>query len=226
MLEDFFPPVFISSASFGNQAKHAVEIIEWARMLNYNPCKTPIDTESKLRPDGDPVEDPTLFCCLLIAYVDADWAGFPSTRSTSGYCVFLGDNLITWSSKCQHVISRSSVEAKYHGGANAVVETAWVRNLLRELLVPLRSTTLVYGESMTAVNLSSNSVQHQHTKNIKIDVHFVSDLVSTSRVRVLYVPLRYQYEDIFTKGLPSLLFIEFRSSLSVLPSLAQTVGAY
>nr|GEV18548.1 cytochrome P450 [Tanacetum cinerariifolium] len=179
-----------ASGLFLSQAKHAVEIIEWARMLNYNPCKTPIDTESKLRPDGNPVEDPTLFCCLagLIAYVNADWAGCPSTRSTSGYCVFLGDNLITWSSKCQHVISRSSVKAEYHGVANAAVETAWVHNLLRELLVPLRSTTLVYEEIMTAVNLSLNFVQHQHTKNIEIDNHFVSDLVATKELELLADP--------------------------------------
>ncbi|GKD15344.1 ribonuclease H-like domain-containing protein [Tanacetum coccineum] len=74
----------------------------------------------------------------LTAYSDADWAGCPSTRrSTSGYCVFLGDNLITWSSKRQHVISRSSAEAEYPGVANAIAETAWVCNLLRDLLVPL-----------------------------------------------------------------------------------------
>ncbi|GKE55949.1 ribonuclease H-like domain-containing protein, partial [Tanacetum coccineum] len=233
---------------------------------------------SKLGPDGDPVEDPTLFrslagalqylaftrpdlsyaiqkiclfmhdprvphytalkCILrygrgtldqglqlycshtsqLIAYSDADWAGCPSTRrSTSGYCVFLGDNLITWSSKHQHVISRSSTKAKYHGVANAVAETAWVCNLLQELLVPLHSATLVYCDNVSAVYLSSNPVQHQRTKHIEIDIHFVRDLVATGHVRVLHVPSRYQYADIFMKGLPSPLFTEFRSSLNIRP---------
>nr|GEX13470.1 ribonuclease H-like domain-containing protein [Tanacetum cinerariifolium] len=61
----------------------------------------------------------------LIAYSDADWAGCPATnRSTSGYCVFLGDNLLTWSSKRQDTLSRSSVEVEYHGVANAVAETS------------------------------------------------------------------------------------------------------
>ncbi|GJY45974.1 ribonuclease H-like domain-containing protein [Tanacetum coccineum] len=215
-----------------------------------------INTKSKLGPDGDPVEDPTLFrslagalqylaftrpdlsyaiqkICLfmhdprLIAYSDADWAGCPSTRrSTSGYCVFLGDNLITWSSKRQHVISRSSTEAEYRGVANAVAETAWVRNLLRELLVPLHSATLVYCDNVSAVYLSSNPVQHQRTKHIEIDIHFVRGLVATGHVRVLHVPSRYQYADIFTKGLPSPLFTEFCSSLNVRPPPAQTAGAY
>ncbi|GJZ48109.1 ribonuclease H-like domain-containing protein [Tanacetum coccineum] len=74
----------------------------------------------------------------LIAYSDADWAGCPATRrSTSGYCVFLSDNLLTWSSKRQDTLSRSSAEAEYRGVANAVAETSWIRNLLRELYTPL-----------------------------------------------------------------------------------------
>ncbi|GKD90540.1 ribonuclease H-like domain-containing protein [Tanacetum coccineum] len=163
----------------------------------------------------------------LIAYSDADWAGCPTTRrSTSGYCVFLGDNLITWSSKRQHVTSRSSAKAEYRGVANAVAETAWVRNLLRELLVPLRTATLVYCDNVSAVYLSCNPVQHQRTKHIEIDIHFVRDFVATGHVRVLHVPSRYQFADIFTKGLPSPLFAEFRSSLSVRPPPAPTAGAY
>ncbi|GKE31864.1 ribonuclease H-like domain-containing protein [Tanacetum coccineum] len=68
----------------------------------------------------------------LIAYSDADWAGYPAIRrSTSGYCVFLGDNLLTWSSKRQDTLSRSSAEAEYREVANAVDETSWIRNLLR-----------------------------------------------------------------------------------------------
>ncbi|GKF23037.1 ribonuclease H-like domain-containing protein, partial [Tanacetum coccineum] len=68
----------------------------------------------------------------LIAYSDADWVGCPATRrSTSGYCVFLGDNLLTWSSERQDALSRSSAEAEYRGVANAIVETSWIRNLLR-----------------------------------------------------------------------------------------------
>nr|GEX81762.1 ribonuclease H-like domain-containing protein [Tanacetum cinerariifolium] len=163
----------------------------------------------------------------LIAYSDVDWAGCPTTRrSTSCYCVFLDDNLITWSSKRQHVTSRSSAEAEYRGVANAVAKTAWVRNLLRELLVPLRTSILVYCDNVSAVYLSCNPVQHQRTKHLEIDIHFVHDFVATGHVRVLHVPSRYQFADIFIKGLPSPLFAEFISRLSIRPPSAPTAGAY
>ncbi|GJX84442.1 ribonuclease H-like domain-containing protein, partial [Tanacetum coccineum] len=70
-------------------------------------------------------------------------------------------------------------------------------------------------DNVSAVYLSCNPVQHQHTKHIEIDIHFVQDLVAVGQVRVLHVPSRYQFVDIFTKGLPSALFEEFRTSLSV-----------
>ncbi|GJU29832.1 ribonuclease H-like domain-containing protein [Tanacetum coccineum] len=151
----------------------------------------------------------------------------PATRrSTSGYCVFLGDNLLTWSSKRQDTLSRSSAEAEYRGVANAVTETSWIRNLLRELHTLLFTATLVYCDNVSAVYMSANPVQHQPTKHIEVDIHFVRDKVVAGHVRVLHFPSRFQYVDIFTKGLPYPLFTDFRSSLSVRKSPASTAGAY
>nr|GEY80316.1 ribonuclease H-like domain-containing protein [Tanacetum cinerariifolium] len=195
----------------------AVGILEQAGMVNYNLSRTPVDTESKLGETGDMVSDPTLYQSLadLVVYSDADWAGCPTTRrSTSGYYVFLRNNLLSWSFKRQPTLSCSSTEAEYRGVANAVAETCCLRNLLCELHSPLSSATLVYCDNVSVVYLSSNPVQHQRTKHIEIDIHFVRDLVAAGHVRVMHVPSCYQYADIFTKGLPSALFEEFRSSLS------------
>ncbi|KAJ9566937.1 hypothetical protein OSB04_002903 [Centaurea solstitialis] len=163
----------------------------------------------------------------LIAYSDADWGGYPvSRRSTSGYCIYLGDNLISWSSKRQPTVSRSSAEAEYRGVANTVAETCWLRNLLRELHCPLSKATIVYCDNVSAVYLSTNPVQHHRTKHIEIDIHFVRDKVATGQIRVLHVPSTHQYADIFTKGLPYSLFTDFRTSLSVrLRSPPPTAGA-
>ncbi|GJU87758.1 ribonuclease H-like domain-containing protein [Tanacetum coccineum] len=234
---------------FLSQKKYALQLLERAHMVTCNPSRTPVDTESKLGPEAQRIclymHDPrephlaalkrilryvqgTLDLGLhlyassttsLVGYTDADWAGCPSTRrSTSGYCVFLGDNLLSWSAKRQHTLSRSSAEAEYRDVANVVAETAWLRNLL--------TATLVYCDNVSAVYMSANPVQHQRTKHIEIDIHFVRDMVTAGQVRVLHVPSRFQYADIFTKRLPSALFEEFRSSLSVRPLPAPTARAY
>ncbi|GJS09222.1 ribonuclease H-like domain-containing protein [Tanacetum coccineum] len=189
-----------SSGLFLSQKKYVVEILDRAHMVNCNPSRTPIDTESKLGSDDDPVFEPTLYRSLAdslqyltftrpdISYAIwlliwmADWAGCPTTpHSTSGYCVFLGNNLLSWSSKRQPTLSRSSAEAGYLGVANVVVETCWLRNLLRKLYTPLSSATLVYCDNVSAVYLSCNPVQHQRTKHIEIDIHFVRDLVAVGQ---------------------------------------------
>ncbi|GJT27581.1 ribonuclease H-like domain-containing protein [Tanacetum coccineum] len=163
----------------------------------------------------------------LIAYSDADWAGCPATRrSTFEYCVFLSDNLLTWSSKRQDTLSHSSAEAEYRGVVNAIPETSWIRNLLCELHTSLFTATLVYCDNVSAVYMSTNPIQHQRTKHIEIDIHFVRDKVAAGHVRVLHVPSRFQYADIFTKGLPYLLFADFRSSLSIHKTPAPTAGTY
>jgi hypothetical protein len=120
----------------------------------------------------------------LIVYSDADWAWCPDTRqSTSGYCAYHCGNLISWSSKRQHTISRSSAEGEYRGAVNAVAESCWIQQLLDELgHSPQKS--IVFCDNVNASYVSSNPVHHQRTKHVKIDLHFV-------RRRSILVKSRY-----------------------------------
>jgi hypothetical protein len=152
----------------------------------------------------------------LTVYIDADWVGYPDThQSTSGYVVFLNANLVSWSLKHQNIISRSNAEAKYWVMANGVVEACWLQRLLRELYAPLMKSTLIYYNNVCAVYLSTNPIQHQCTKHVEIDLHFVREHVAISDVRVLHVPTISQFMDIFTKGLPNSVFSEFQYSLNI-----------
>jgi len=101
----------------------------------------------------------------ITVYSDADWAGCPDTRrSTSGFCIFLGSSLISWSSKRQNTVSRSSVEAEYRAIANAVSECSWIRHLLGELLCRVPSATVAFCDNISSVYMSRNPVHHRRTK--------------------------------------------------------------
>jgi gluconate kinase len=129
--------------------------------------------------------------------------------------VFLCDNLVSWSAKRQTVVSCSSAEAEYRAVVNGVAEATWLRQLLLELQAPPSRCTLVYCDNISAVYLSNNPVQHQRTKHAEIDLHFVREKVAIGQVRVLHVPTTSQFADVFTKGLTSSVFDEFRSSLNI-----------
>ncbi|XP_071683292.1 uncharacterized mitochondrial protein AtMg00810-like [Lolium perenne] len=125
----------------------------------------------------------------LVAYSDADWEGCSDTRrSTSGYCVYLGSSLVSWSSKRQPTVSRSSAEAEYRTAANIVADCTWLRQLLFELSCPVDKATVVFCDNVSAVYLSANPVHHRRTKHIELDIHFVREQVAIGRVRVLHIP--------------------------------------
>jgi hypothetical protein len=152
----------------------------------------------------------------LVAYTDADWADCPDTRrSTSGFAMFLGDSLVSWSSKRHPVVSRSSAEVEYRIMANGVAKAAWLRQLLQEMHSPLKLSTRVYYDNVSAMYLSTNPIQHQCTKHVELDLHSIRERVVVGDVHVLHVLTTSQLADIFTKGVPMSVVEEFQSSLNI-----------
>ncbi|GJR03312.1 ribonuclease H-like domain-containing protein [Tanacetum coccineum] len=206
---------------FLSQRKYAIEMLKHAHMVGCNSSRTLVDAKSKLGDGGDPVLDLALYRSLAGSLQYLTFTRPDISYAVHQVCLYMHDP------REPHFLALNrifSAEAKYHGVANAVAETCWLRNLLRKLHTPLSSRTLVYCDNVSAVYLSCNPVQHHRTKHIEIDIYFVRDLVTAGQVRVLHVPSCYQFADIFTKGLPSSFSEKFRTSLSVRCSLAPNIG--
>uniref|UniRef100_A0A2N9IHB0 Reverse transcriptase Ty1/copia-type domain-containing protein n=1 Tax=Fagus sylvatica TaxID=28930 RepID=A0A2N9IHB0_FAGSY len=225
---------------FVHQRKYISDLLLKFNMTNCKPASTPFSISQKLQPSTDDVlPDPTQYRSLvgalqyatftrpnityavnqsgsssLTAFTDSDWAGDPyDHRSTTGITVFLGNNPITWVSKKQHIVSRSSTEAEYRALATGAAELAWLRQVLCDLGVYLPTAPTMWCDNTSAIALASNPVFHSRTKHIEVDYHFIRERVVRGDLHLHFISTEDQLADLFTKPLTTQRFNQLTSKL-------------
>ncbi|GAA0165079.1 transmembrane signal receptor [Lithospermum erythrorhizon] len=138
----------------------------------------------------------------LTGWCNFDWANCPLTRrSVSGWIVFLGDSPISWKTKKQAIVFRSSAETKYRSMLAVTCELKWLKGLLKSLGVDHPQPMDLKSDSQSALYLAHNPVFHERTKHIEIDCHFLQDAILEGTIRTSNVSTNEQLADIFTKSL-------------------------
>lgn len=152
----------------------------------------------------------------LEAYTDADYAGsLVDRRSTTGYCTFIGGNLVTWRSKKQNVVARSSTEAEFRAIAQGVCELLWLKIIFEDLKIKWVGPMKLYCDNKSAIDIAHNPVQHDRTKHIEIDRHFIKEKLEDGLICMSYIPSTKQLADVLTKGLNGSIFHELISKLGM-----------
>ncbi|GJR50712.1 hypothetical protein Tco_1401233 [Tanacetum coccineum] len=138
----------------------------------------------------------------MTAYADADHAGCQDTRrSTSGSAQFLGDKLVSWSSKKQKCTAISSTEAEYIALSGCCAQILWMRSQLTDYGFQFNKIPL-YCDNKSVIALCCNNVQHSRAKHIDVRYHFIKEQVENGIVDLYFVQTEYQLANIFTKPLP------------------------
>lgn len=152
----------------------------------------------------------------MAAYTDADYAGsIVDRRFTSSYCTFIGGNLVTWRSKKQNVVARSSAEAEFRAMAQGVCELLWLKIILGDLKIQWEGPMKLHCDNKSAISIAHNPVQHDRTKHIEVDRHLIKEKLDNGLICTPYVPTDRQLADILTKGLSSKVFDMFVSKLGM-----------
>ncbi|RVW28756.1 Retrovirus-related Pol polyprotein from transposon RE2 [Vitis vinifera] len=184
-------------------------------MLGCKPIDTPMDSQKKLviEKESTPVDrgryQRLVGRLIYLSHTRPD-IGFAVSaagniidrRSTSGYCSFVWGNLVTWRSKKQSVVARSSAKAEYKALAQGICEGIWIKRVLSELGQTSSSPILMMCDNQATISIAKNPVHHERTKHVEIDRHFITEKVTSETVKLNYVPTKHQNADILTKALP------------------------
>ena len=152
----------------------------------------------------------------LCSYSDSNWAGDPTDRrSTTGFCFFLGNYLISWRNKKQYIVSRSSTKAEYRALADITFELLTLHSLLEDMDLTHSSPTVIHCDNRSVIQIAYNNVFLERTKHIEIDYHLVRHHLCAGILRLVPVSPSNQIADIFTKTFLLSRFLDLVSKLKM-----------
>ncbi|GAU31060.1 hypothetical protein TSUD_214960 [Trifolium subterraneum] len=188
------------------QRKYALDLIQDTGLLGAKPCNTPMQPHLQLHTSSVSklsqfLAAPTNEHMLAGLHVLRLGSLSKPRRSTTGFCFFLGNSLISWKSKKQNVVSRSSSEAEYRALAQTTCEGQWLKFLLQDFHISHPTPIVIYCDNKSAFHIAANPVFHERTKHIEMDCHVVREKVQDGLIHLLPVPSKEQVADILTKSL-------------------------
>ncbi|RVX13659.1 Retrovirus-related Pol polyprotein from transposon RE1 [Vitis vinifera] len=230
---------------FLSQCKYIADLLNITHMTEAKPAPTPLATSPILTlQSGTPLSDPTEYRTVVVkrllrylcgtldhditlrrtsplalhAFSDSDWAGNKDDfTSTSAYIIYLGHNPISWSSKKQRNVARSSTEAEYRSVASTAAEIRWIYSLLTELGVTLPQQPVIYCDNVGATHLCSNPVFHSRMKHVALDYHFIREQVQNGLLRVSHISASDQLANALTKPLARPQFGSLKAKIGLAP---------
>ncbi|KAL2228698.1 UNVERIFIED_CONTAM: Retrovirus-related Pol polyprotein from transposon RE1, partial [Sesamum indicum] len=152
----------------------------------------------------------------LKAFCDVDWASCKDSRkSLTRYCVFLGGSFISWKTKKQTTVSRSSGEVEYRSMGTTTCEPIWIFNLLQDFKIIPPTPIKFYCDNQAALYITANPIFHERTKHIEIDCHMVREKYKQGFINPMHISSKVQSADVFTKTIPGSGFMFLISKLNL-----------
>ncbi|CAN6713208.1 unnamed protein product [Malus baccata var. baccata] len=211
---------------FLNQKKYVLDLLDEAKMMDSKPAYTLLVSKLKLAVEGEPLTNLRTYQRLAgkLIYLtitsmgdtDADWVGDALDRkSTTGFCTFVGGNLVTWKNKKQAVIARSSAEDEYRAKASTACELIWLKSLLSSLGFSSTQPMYLHYDNQVVMHMASNSVFHKRTKHNEVDCIYIRAQIQAKVIEIVFTRSHDQLADIFTKTLDSTQFQRLLCKLGI-----------
>lgn len=159
-------------------------------------------------------------------FTDADCSrSIEDRRSTTGYCTYVWENFVTWKNKKQNLAARRSAKPDF----SALLHKEWVtdygqKSFWEKLRITRELPVKLYYNKNVAISISLNPVQHDRTKNVEVDRHFIKEKVENGIICLAYILTKKQTADIFTKGLSHQNFNDLIGKLDMINIYDPTLG--